>query len=79
MMLGMHPWIGLADGLRLGLLTEWVTAGPMDEVLAECGRRDKKPRKRFQPDSWSSTAAGSPASPGGLGADQAQLMLGPID
>jgi hypothetical protein len=40
MMLGMHPWIGLADDVRLGLLTEWVSAELVDEVLAECGVRD---------------------------------------
>jgi hypothetical protein len=39
-MLCMHPWTGLADGVRLGVLTEWVTAELVDEVLAECGRRD---------------------------------------
>ena len=44
MMLGMHPWIGLSDEARLGVLTEWVTAGLVDEVLAECGKRDQKPR-----------------------------------
>ena len=43
MMLGMHPWIGLSDDVRLGVLTEWVTADLVDEVLAECGRRDEKP------------------------------------
>ena len=43
MMLGMHPWIGLSDDVRLGVLTEWVTAGMVDEVLAECGKRDQKP------------------------------------
>ena len=26
MMLGMHPWIGLSDDVRLGVLTEWVAA-----------------------------------------------------
>jgi hypothetical protein len=39
----MHPWTGLADGVRLGVLTEWVSAELVDEVLAECGRRDQKP------------------------------------
>jgi Rhodopirellula transposase DDE domain/Insertion element 4 transposase N-terminal/Transposase DDE domain len=43
MMLGMHPWIGLSDDVRLGLLTEWVTAELVDEVLAECGTRDQRP------------------------------------
>src|SRR5881394_2270810 len=43
MMLDMHPWAGLSDDVRLGVLTEWVTAGLVDEVLAECGKRDKKP------------------------------------
>ena len=42
-MLGMHPWIGLSDEVRLGVLTEWVTADLVDEVLAECGKRDQKP------------------------------------
>ncbi len=42
-MLGMHPWAGLSDDVRLGVLTEWVTADLVDEVLAECGKRDKKP------------------------------------
>jgi MFS family permease len=40
---GMHPWTGLADGVRLGVLTEWVTAELVDELLAECGRRDERP------------------------------------
>jgi hypothetical protein len=43
MMLGMHPWIGLSDDVRLGVLTEWVSAGLVDEVLAECGTRDLNP------------------------------------
>jgi hypothetical protein len=43
MMLDMHPWIGLSDDVWLGVLTEWVTADVVDEVLAECGKRDKKP------------------------------------
>src|SRR2546429_9852348 len=43
MMPGMHPWTGLADDVRLGVLTEWVTAELVDEVLAECGKRDVKP------------------------------------
>src|SRR5579859_156259 len=43
MMLGMHPWIGLSDDVRLGVLTEWVTPELVDEVLAECGRGGVKP------------------------------------
>src|SRR5215467_30579 len=43
MMPGMHPWTGLTDDVRLGLLTEWVTAELVDEVLAECGTRDQRP------------------------------------
>jgi Insertion element 4 transposase N-terminal/Transposase DDE domain len=39
----MHPWTGLADDVRLGVLTEWVTPGLVDEVLAGCGVRDQKP------------------------------------
>src|SRR5262249_54829718 len=39
----MHPWIGLAGDVRLGVLTEWVSAELVDEVLAECGVRDKRP------------------------------------
>jgi hypothetical protein len=40
----MHPWIGLSDEIRLGLLTQWVTPELVDEVLAECGKRDARPR-----------------------------------
>ena len=43
MMPGMHPWTGLSDEVRLGVLTEWVSAELADEVLAECGKRDIKP------------------------------------
>jgi hypothetical protein len=43
MMAGMHPWTGLSDEVRLGVLTEWVSAELVDEVLAECGKRDIKP------------------------------------
>ena len=39
----MHPWTGLADEVRLGALTEWVTPQLVDEVLAECGIRDQRP------------------------------------
>ena len=42
-MLCMHPWTGLAGDVRLGVLTEWVTAELVDEVLAECGARDQRP------------------------------------
>ena len=70
MMAGMHPWTGLSDDVRLGVLTEWVTAGLVDEVLAECGRRDQKPGALparfmvyfvlalalFQPDSYDDVA-----------------------
>jgi hypothetical protein len=40
---GMHPWTGLADEVRLGALTEWVTPQMVDEVLAERGIRDQRP------------------------------------
>ncbi|MFF3468774.1 transposase domain-containing protein [Streptomyces sp. NPDC002619] len=40
----IHPWIGLSDEVRLGLLTEWIVPELVDEVLAVCGRRDAKPR-----------------------------------
>ncbi|MGP4092687.1 IS4 family transposase [Streptomyces sp. KR55] len=40
----MHPWIGLSDEVRLGLLTEWIVPELVDEVLAACGRLDAKPR-----------------------------------
>jgi hypothetical protein len=43
MMAGMHPWTGLSDEVRLGVLTEWVSAELVDDVLAECGKRDMKP------------------------------------
>src|SRR5258708_19601458 len=43
MMRGMHRWTGLSDEVRLGVLTEWVSADLVDEVLAECGTRDKRP------------------------------------
>ena len=39
----MHPWTGLADEVRLGALTEWVTPQLVDEVLAACGIRDQRP------------------------------------
>ncbi|MFC4517761.1 IS4 family transposase [Streptomyces ehimensis] len=40
----MHPWIGLSDEVRLGLLTEWIVPGLVDEVLTACGQRGIKPR-----------------------------------
>jgi hypothetical protein len=39
----MHPWVGLSDDVRLGVLTEWVTPELVDEVLSECGRGGVKP------------------------------------
>ena len=39
----MHPWVGLSDHVRLGVLTRWVTPELVAEALAECGVRDKKP------------------------------------
>src|SRR6201994_1352752 len=70
MMTGMHRWIGLADDVRLGLLTQWVSAELVDEVLAECGIRDQRPGALparfmvyyvlalalFQPDSYDDVA-----------------------
>ena len=70
MMPGMHPWTGLSDDVRLGVLTEWVTAELVDEVLAECGIRDQRPGALparfmvyyvlalalFQPDSYDDVA-----------------------
>src|SRR5260370_8887710 len=80
MMLGMHPWIGLADDVRLGVLTEWVSAELVDEVLAECGRRDQRPGALparfmvyfglalalFQPDSQDDVAENLAGAPGGV-------------
>jgi hypothetical protein len=43
MMRGVHPWTGLSDEVRLGVLTGWVSAGLVDEALAECGVRDIRP------------------------------------
>lgn len=37
MMPGTQPWTELSDDVRLGVLTAWVTAEPVDEVLAEWG------------------------------------------
>jgi aryl-alcohol dehydrogenase-like predicted oxidoreductase len=42
-MRGVHPWTGSSAEVRLGVLTEWVSVGLVDEVLAECGRRDQRP------------------------------------
>ena len=39
----MHPWIGLSDDVRLGVLTEWVTPDLVDKVLAGSCRVGKKP------------------------------------
>ena len=69
-MLDMHPWAGLSGDVRLGVLTEWVTADLVDEVLAECGTRDQRPGALparfmvyyvlalalFQPDSYDDVA-----------------------
>lgn len=39
----MHPWIGLSDDVRLGVLTEWAPPELVDEVLVECGKWDQRP------------------------------------
>lgn len=39
----MHPWVGLSDQVRLGVVTRWVTPELVAEVLERCGVRDKKP------------------------------------
>ncbi|MEU0822476.1 transposase domain-containing protein [Streptomyces mirabilis] len=39
----MHPWVGLSDHVRLGVVTRWVTPELVAEVLEKCGVRDKKP------------------------------------
>lgn len=39
----MHPWVGLSDEVRLGVLTRWVTPELVEEALVACGRRDKNP------------------------------------
>ncbi len=39
----MHPWVGLSDHVRLGVLTRWVTPELVAAVLEKCGIRDKRP------------------------------------
>src|SRR5690348_4752504 len=39
----MHPWVGLSDRVRLGVVTRWVTPELVATVLGRCGVRDKKP------------------------------------
>ncbi|MEU9396708.1 IS4 family transposase [Streptomyces sp. NPDC048324] len=39
----MHPWVGLSDHVRLGVVTRWVTPELVAGVLEKCGVRDKKP------------------------------------
>ncbi|MFE2095309.1 IS4 family transposase [Streptomyces sp. NPDC059460] len=38
----MHPWVGLSEHVRLGVVTRWVTPELVAEVLEKCGVRDKK-------------------------------------
>lgn len=38
----MHPWVGISDHVRLGVVTRWVTPGLVGGVLEKCGVRDKK-------------------------------------
>src|SRR5690348_10439365 len=92
MMLGMHPWIGLADEVRLGLLTQWVSAELVDEVLAECGVRDQRPGALparfmvyyvlalalFQPDSYDDVAENLVGALEGMGrGDPEQVLVHP--
>ncbi|MFC5035077.1 IS4 family transposase [Streptomyces fildesensis] len=39
----MHPWVGLSDHVRLGVVTRWVTPELVAGVLEKCRVRDKKP------------------------------------
>lgn len=39
----MHPWVGLSDHVRLGVVTRWVTPELVAKALDRCGVRDKKP------------------------------------
>jgi hypothetical protein len=39
----MHPWAGLSNHVRLGVVTRWVTPELIAEALEKCGVRDKKP------------------------------------
>ncbi|WP_331772980.1 IS4 family transposase (plasmid) [Embleya sp. NBC_00888] len=39
----MHPWVGLSDDVRLGVVSRWVTPELVAGVLERCGVRDKKP------------------------------------
>ncbi|MFF3878409.1 IS4 family transposase [Streptomyces sp. NPDC001978] len=39
----MHPWVGLSDHVRLGVVTRWVTPELVARALEKCGVRDKKP------------------------------------
>jgi Insertion element 4 transposase N-terminal/Transposase DDE domain len=39
----VHSWIGLSEEVRLGVLTRWVTPALVDEVLARCGKFDRRP------------------------------------
>ncbi|MFE7267437.1 IS4 family transposase [Streptomyces sp. NPDC057592] len=38
----MHPWVGISDHVRLGVVTCWVTPELVGGVLEKCGVRDKK-------------------------------------
>ncbi|MFE9941017.1 transposase domain-containing protein [Streptomyces hirsutus] len=42
-MRGVHPWSGVSERVRLGLITQWVTPELVDEVLSECRKRDRRP------------------------------------
>ena len=42
-MRGVHPWSGVSEQVRLGLITQWVTPELVDEVLWECRKRDRRP------------------------------------
>ncbi|MFE5097678.1 transposase domain-containing protein [Streptomyces sp. NPDC056638] len=38
----MHPWVGISDHVRLGVVTRWVTPELVGGVLEKCRVRDKK-------------------------------------
>ncbi|MFE4335929.1 transposase domain-containing protein [Streptomyces sp. NPDC056831] len=42
-MRGVHPWSGVSERVRLGLITQWVTPELVGEVLSECRKRDRRP------------------------------------